>query len=74
MRRRTPPSREVTPDGKYNSKHLTMFVNRMMYGGKRSTAVKIVYEAFDMIVQRGNTDPLEVFENALNNVRPAIEV
>jgi small subunit ribosomal protein S7 len=51
-----------------------MFVNRMMYGGKRSTAVKIVYDAFEMIVQRGSQDPLEVFETALNNVRPAIEV
>jgi small subunit ribosomal protein S7 len=51
-----------------------MFVNRMMYGGKRSTAIAIVYDAFEMIVQRGNQDPLEVFETALNNVRPAIEV
>lgn len=74
MRRRTPPSREVTPDGKYGNKHVTMFVNRMMYGGKRSTAIKIVYDAFEMIVQRGSQDPVEVFETALNNVRPAIEV
>ena len=74
MRRKTPPSREVIPDAKYCSKHLTMFVNRMMYGGKRSTAIKIVYGAFDLIVQRGNPNPLEVFDTALNNVRPAIEV
>jgi small subunit ribosomal protein S7 len=74
MRRKTPPSREVIPDAKYNSKHLTMFVNRMMYGGKRSTAIKIVYGAFDIIEQRGNQSPIEIFDNALNNVRPAIEV
>ena len=74
MRRRTPPSREVIPDAKYGSKHLTMFVNRMMYGGKRSTAIKIVYGAFDIIEQRGNQSPIEIFDNALNNVRPTIEV
>jgi small subunit ribosomal protein S7 len=46
----------------------------MMYGGKRSTAIRIVYGAFDIIEQRGNQSPLEVFDTALNNVRPAIEV
>jgi small subunit ribosomal protein S7 len=74
MRRRTPPVREVIPDAKYNNKHITMFVNRIMYGGKRSTALSIVYGAFDLIIQRGSADPVEVFETALNNVRPAIEV
>ena len=74
MRRNSPVKREVVPDAKYNSKHLTMFVNRMMYGGKKSTALRIVYDAFDIIVERGNPDPLEVFETALRNVQPVVEV
>lgn len=74
MRRKTPPKRKVTPDAKYNSVFVTMFVNRMMYGGKRSTALRVLYGAFDMIQDRMNTDPLEIFETALRNVQPAIEV
>lgn len=74
MRRKTPPKREVTPDAKFNSRHVTMFVNRMMYGGKKSTAQKVVYKAFDIIEAKMNQDPLEIFETALRNVQPAIEV
>jgi small subunit ribosomal protein S7 len=74
MRRKTPPKREVTPDARYNNVHVSMFVNRMMYGGKKSTAQKIVYKAFDIIQNRMDTEPLEVFETALRNVQPAIEV
>lgn len=74
MRRKTPPKREVQPDAKYDSMLLSMFVNRLMYGGKKSTAQKIVYTAFDIIQERMNTEPLEVYENALNNVRPTVEV
>jgi small subunit ribosomal protein S7 len=51
-----------------------MFVNRMMYGGKKSTAYKIVYTAFDIIADRMNTAPLEIFESALRNVQPTVEV
>lgn len=74
MRRKTPEKRHVRPDAKYGNTNITMFVNRMMYGGKKSTAFKIIYTAFDIIEDRMGTDPVEVFENALNNVRPAIEV
>lgn len=74
MRRRTPPKREVRPDAKYNNKYITMFVNRMMYGGKRSTALRIVYDAFSLIEERQSSEPLEVFETALRNVQPAVEV
>jgi len=74
MRRKTPEKRDVRPDAKYGNKHITMFVNRMMYGGKKSTAFKIIYTAFDIIEQRSGQDPVEVFESALTNVRPAIEV
>jgi len=74
MRRRTPPKREVVPDAKFNSVYVTMFVNRMMYGGKKSTALRIIYEAFDIIADRLNQEPLEVFETALRNVQPSVEV
>lgn len=74
MRRRTPVKRPVTPDARYNSIHLTMFINRMMYGGKRSTATRVVYEALDMVAERAKKDAIEVFETALRNVQPTVEV
>lgn len=73
-RRNSPPKREVPPDNKYDNVHVTMFINRMMYGGKRSTAQKIMYTAFDIIEERMNQDPVEVFETALRNVTPTVEV
>jgi len=51
-----------------------MFVNRMMYGGKKSTAQGIMYEAFEIIEERVKRDPVEVFETALRNVMPTVEV
>jgi small subunit ribosomal protein S7 len=74
MRRRSPPRREIAPDVKYNSLHVTMFINRMMYGGKRSTATGQMYDAFDLVAERTKKDPLEVFESALRNVKPTLEV
>jgi small subunit ribosomal protein S7 len=74
MRRRTPPERPVVPDARYNNQHITMFVNRMMYGGKKSTAFRIMYTALDIIEDRMKTDPQEVFETALRNVSPTVEV
>jgi small subunit ribosomal protein S7 len=73
-RRSTPPKRKVAPDKKFNNNHITMFVNRMMHGGKRSTALAIMYGALDMIEERAKRDPIEVFEQALRNVTPAVEV
>ncbi len=73
-RRSTPPKRKVAPDKKFNNTHITMFVNRMMHGGKRSTALAIMYGALDMIEERAKRDPIEVFEQALRNVTPAVEV
>jgi small subunit ribosomal protein S7 len=74
MRRGTPDKRKVTPDARHNSKEVTMFVNRMMRGGKKSTALGIMYDAFDIMEEKTGIDPVEVFENALRNVRPAVEV
>jgi small subunit ribosomal protein S7 len=73
-RRRTPAKRPVLPDNKYNNVHVTMFVNRMMRGGKRSTALRIMYQAFAIIEERKKQDPVEVFETALRNVTPSVEV
>lgn len=74
MRRKTPLKREPTPDAKYNSRHVSMFVNRMMVGGKKSTAFGVIYGAFSIIEDRTKGDPVEVFEGALRNVAPTVEV
>jgi small subunit ribosomal protein S7 len=73
-RRYRPPKRKITPDPKYGNYQITMFVNRMMSGGKKSTAVRMFYESLDMIAERENSDPMEVFERALRNVTPTVEV
>jgi small subunit ribosomal protein S7 len=62
------------PDNKYNNVHIAMFINRMMIGGKKSTASKIMYTALDIIEERSQKDPVEIFELALRNVTPAVEV
>jgi len=74
MRRKTPVKRPVTPDARYNSVHLSMFVNRMMHGGKKSTAQSVVYGALETVGERTKKDPIEVFEAALRNVQPTVEV
>lgn len=73
-RRREVKKREVLPDPKYNSKLVAKFINHVMRQGKKSVAERIVYGALDLIAQRTNRDPLEVFHQALENVRPIIEV
>ncbi len=66
--------REVVPDSKYSEKLVTKFINSVMYGGKKSTAEKIVYGALEVIHQKTKDDPMKVFKKALSNVRPSIEV
>ena len=66
--------REVLPDPIYNSKVVTKLVNNIMLDGKKSVAQKIVYGAFDIIREKEQKDPLEVFEAALENVMPVLEV
>ena len=66
--------REVLPDPIYNSKVVTKLVNNIMLDGKKSVAQKIVYGAFDIIKEKEQRDPLEVFEEALNNIMPVLEV
>ena len=66
--------REVLPDPIYGSKVLTKLINNVMLDGKKSVAQKIVYDAFDIIKEKEKKDPLEVFEQALNNIQPVLEV
>ena len=66
--------REVLPDPLYNSKVVTKLINNIMLDGKKTVAQSIVYDAFDMIKEKENKDPLEVFEAALENIMPVLEV
>ncbi|MBK8902857.1 MAG: 30S ribosomal protein S7 [Anaerolineaceae bacterium] len=73
-RRDRPEKREVEPDLKYGNIHVSMFVNRLMYDGKKSTAQSVLYNSFDLIEQRAKRPAIEVFEQAIQNVTPQIEV
>ncbi|MCK5770485.1 30S ribosomal protein S7 [Algiphilus sp.] len=75
MRRRRAEVRKVLPDPKFHSELLAKFINMMMIAGKRSVAEKIVYGALDIVSSKQGTDePLPVLEQALDNVRPTVEV
>jgi small subunit ribosomal protein S7 len=73
-RRREVPQRKVMPDPRYNSELVSRFIASIMTRGKKSTAEKIFYGAFDIIESKLGEKPLEVFEKAMENVKPAIEV
>ena len=66
--------REVLPDPIYNSKLVTRLINRLMLDGKRGTASKILYEAFDIVKEKTGNEPLDVFEEAMKNIMPVLEV
>lgn len=66
--------RDVLPDPLYNSKLVTRLINRIMIDGKRGTAQKILYNAFTAIQERTGKDPMEVFEQAIKNIMPVLEV
>lgn len=74
MRRRKAPVREVLGDPIYGNKVVTKFVNKMMYDGKKSVAEKIIYATFDRIEEKTKEKGIEVFEKALERVRPLMEV
>jgi small subunit ribosomal protein S7 len=73
-RRREIPKREILPDPKYKSVELAKFMNVLMEAGKKSVAERIVYGAFDVISRKGGKEPLDVFNQALQNSRPMVEV
>ena len=68
------PRRDVLPDPIYNSKLVTRLINRIMKDGKKGKAEKILYRAFDIVRERTGKDPMEVFDQALKNVMPVLEV
>jgi small subunit ribosomal protein S7 len=73
-RRRQADKREILPDAKFGDVTLSKFMNVMMVDGKKSVAEGTIYEALDRIAQRTRAEPLRVFHDALNNVRPYVEV
>ncbi|MBQ1334374.1 MAG: 30S ribosomal protein S7 [Clostridia bacterium] len=73
-RRGNVPKRDVLPDPMYNSKMVTRLINNIMYDGKKGVAQRIVYDAFDIIKEKTSREPLEVFEEGLNNIMPVTEV
>ena len=73
-RRHAADKREVLPDPKYGDPVVTKFTNGLMLDGKRSVAEHIIYGAFDIIQQKTSQDPLKVFHEAIENVKPAVEV
>jgi len=68
------PERIIVPDSKYNNKLVSRFIKSIMRDGKKSTAESILYDAFDIIEQKTKEPPLKIFEQALENVKPMIEV
>ena len=74
MRKRRAVKRDVLPDPIYKSKVVTKLVNRIMLDGKKGVAEKILYEAFDTIKEKTGEDPVVVFEKALENIKPQLEV
>ena len=68
------PKREVLPDPLYNDKVVTKLINNIMLDGKKGIAQKIVYDAFDIVKEKSGKEPLEVFNEAMNNIMPLLEV
>ena len=74
MRKRRATKRDVLPDALYKSKVVTKLINQIMQDGKKGTAQRIVYDAFDMIKEKTGEDAMIVFDKAMKNIKPALEV
>ena len=74
MRKRRAVKRDVLPDALYNSKLVTKLINQVMVDGKKGTAEKIVYDAFDMIKEKTGEEAIDIFTKAMENLKPALEV
>ncbi len=74
MRKRRAVKRDVLPDPIYNSKVITKLINTIMYDGKKGIAQSILYEAFDSVKEKTGEDPMQVFDKALENIKPNLEV
>ena len=73
-RRREVPKREILPDPKFGSVELAKFMNVVMLSGKKAVAERIIYGAFDQIQAKTGKEPIEVFNTAINNIKPIVEV
>ena len=73
-RKKQAPKKIFYPDSKYGSLILSKFINFLMYDGKKTTAEKIIYSALDRIKEKTKEDPIKVFNDAVNNIRPNLEV
>ena len=73
-RRAAAVRREVMPDVKYNNRLVTQLINKVLLDGKKATAERIVYGAFDLVKEKTDSDPLATFKKAMDNVRPTLEV
>jgi small subunit ribosomal protein S7 len=74
MRGKRAPKRKILPDPKYKSTHVAKFINYVMQRGKKTVAQKIVYGAFDILKEKTKLDPLDIFDQAIKNVGPLLEV
>ncbi len=68
------PKRDVLPDPLYNSKLVTKLINNIMLDGKKGVAQKIVYDAFEIVKEKSGKDPVEMFQQAMENVMPSLEI
>lgn len=73
MRRRKAPAREILPDPIYGSKVITKFINTLMIAGQKSTAQKVMYRALEVAEKKGGAKGIELFEQALENIKPMVE-
>ena len=73
-RKRKAPVRKVLPDAKFGSEIVSKFINSIMYDGKRSTAERILYDALEKIKDKNKEDPIKIFNSAISNVKPNVEV
>lgn len=73
-RRAKPDKRVIIPDARYQSMYISLFIARMMRRGKKSVAVRLMYDAMDIVKDRSGKEPLEVLDQALKNVGPSVEV
>jgi small subunit ribosomal protein S7 len=74
MRRRRQEKRIILPDPKYNNVVVARLINYVMWDGKKSTARKVIYDAFDIVAEQTKKDPLEIFDEAIKNTSPLLEV
>ena len=74
MRGKKAPRRQITPDPKYGNVYIAKFINYIMIGGKKTIAQKVMYDALDIMSEKTKQDPVDVFDKALKNVMPSLEV